>query len=179
MTELTTEDLRDRIEDAEARNAERSANAVPAHGANGAHAQHEDDGALAQASRTLSKAGNKIITYAKEHPALAIAGGVVLGLAVASMFKGPRRLAAKGSARAAGLAAIGSEMALAYALDAYEKAQEASREGARKFEDLTDNVADSARKARREANYRAGTASDKARIKARDTSKAMARKLGR
>ncbi len=177
MNELTTEDLRGRIEDAEARNAERASGVTPVK-------THEDkpqnaNSALARGKRTLSDAGNTLAAFTREHPALAIAGGVVAGLAIASLFKGPRRLAAKGGAKAAGLAALGGEMALAYALDAYNKAQDAGREGARRLEDMSDNVGDTARKVRREATYRAGTATDTARISARETTKAIARKFGR
>jgi hypothetical protein len=43
------------------------------------------------------------------------------------MFKGPRRAAVKGGSKAAGLAAIGAELALAYAQQAMEAANEAGR----------------------------------------------------
>lgn len=177
MTELITEDLRERIEDAEARNAERAADLVPVEDT-ADEAVDAAEGIADQAGRVISDAANKVTTFAKEHPGIAIAGGVVAGLAIASMFKGPRKLAAKGGAKAAGLATIGGEMALAYAIDAYEKAQEASREGARKLDDLGDSVGDTARKVRREASYRAGNAGDAARIKTRDTTKTLVRKLG-
>ncbi len=180
MIETTKEDIRERIEDAEARNAERTADLGPAKDT----ADLTDEATQAvedlsnQAGRVISDATNKVTTFAKEHPGLAIAGGVVAGLAIASIFKGPRKLAAKGGAKAAGYAAVGGELALAYAIDAYEKAQEASREGARKLDDLGDSVGDTARKVRREAAYRAGNASDAARITKRNTTKTLARKLG-
>ena len=180
MTDTITDDLRERIEEAEARNAERAADIVPVEaGESSEEIAEAADAIVSQATRTVSDAASKVTAFAKEHPAIAIAGGVVVGLAIASMFKGPRRLAAKGGAKAAGLAAVGGEMALAYALDAYAKAQEAGREGARQLDDLGDSVGDTARKLKREASYRAGNASDAARIKARETSKAIARKLGR
>lgn len=177
MTELSTQDLRDRIEDAETRNVGRAAQVAAADGVE--HNQHDPNGAFAKANRAVMDAGKRVTGFAKEHPALAIAGGIVAGLAIASMFKGPRKLAAKGGAKAAGLAAIGGEMALAYALEAYEKAQKVGKEGARAIEDIGDSVGDAALKVRREATYRAGTAADHARISTRDATKIMKRKFSR
>lgn len=175
-----TDDLRERIQDAETRNAQRAAQLVPmASGDQADDTGGASNGLVDQAAQHLAGAANKVTAFAREHPVLAISGGVVAGLAIASMFKAPRKLAAKGGAKAAGLATVGAEMALAYALDAYEKAQQAGREGARKLEDLGDTVSDTARKVRRDTTYRAGEAGDTARIKARDARKAIARKFGR
>lgn len=181
MTDTVTDDLRERIHDAETRNAERAAQLVPAN-SNGDAVDADaaaSNGLVDKAAQHLADATNKAATFAREHPVLAISGGLVAGLAIASMFKGPRKLASKGGVKAAGLATVGAEMALAYALDAYEKALEASREGARKLDDMGDTVSDTARKVRRDAGYRVDEVGDAARIKARDAKKAITRKFGR
>lgn len=181
MTETTTDELRERVAEAEARNAGRAAQLVPVAATEEA-AVSDKATAKSVADQTghlFTDTTNKVAAFAREHPVLAVTGGLVAGLAIASMFKAPRKLAAKGGTKAAGLATVGAEMALAYALDAYEKAQQAGKEGARKLDDLTDSVGDSTRKARREAAFRVGEAGDTARITARDAKKALARKFGR
>ena len=181
MTDTDTQELRDRIEEAEARNNARAEN-LPLDTSSDDHpaATNDDEGDLAgQVSRSLSEAANKFTAFAKEHPVATVAGGVVLGLAVASMFKAPRRAAAAGGAKAAGLAALAGELALAYGAQMLDSAQDAGREGARKLDDFGDSVGDTARKVRRDAAYRAEVAAETARIARRNTGKKITRALGR
>ncbi len=164
---MTTKDakrdeIKERIAAAQARNAERN------------------EPSLADTvSEKAMAAKDGFVDFAKKHPAATVAGGVVLGLLVASMFSGPRRVAGKAAvaagSKAAGLAAIGSEMAVAFAKEAMDTAQDAKRAGGEKLEDLADSVGDSARSLKREASYRADNASDTARIVARDVGKTIAR----
>lgn len=86
------------------------------------------------------EAKDKFVAFAKEHPVATVAGGLVLGIAIASMFKSPRRVAKAGGARAAGMAAIGSEIALAFASQLLGDAQDAGRSGVRTLGDTARNL---------------------------------------
>lgn len=126
-----------------------------------------------------SDATDAFTGFVKEHPLAAAAGGVVLGVLVASMFKGPRRAAVRGGTKAVSLAAIGSEIASAFASELLDDAKDLGREGARRAEDLTDAAGDRARSIRRDAGYNASRASDAARIASRETGKRIARAFRR
>lgn len=181
MTDTTTQDLRDRIEEGEARNAAR-AEPLPLDTSSGDKpvATNDDEaGFTAKVTAKTSSAADKFTAFAKEHPVATVAGGVVLGLAVASLFKGPRRAAAAGGAKAAGLATLAGELALAYGAQVLDSAQDAGRQGARKLDDMSDSVGDTARKVRRDAAYRAQVTAEAARIARRDTGKRITRALGR
>lgn len=124
-------------------------------------------------------AKDKFTAFAKEHPVTTVAGGVVAGMLIASMFKGPRRAAARTGAKAAGFAAMGSEMAMGFLSELRDNAEHAGEEGKRKLADLSDSAGDTARRVRREAKYRAGTAGDNARIAGREVGKSIMRALKR
>jgi hypothetical protein len=94
---------------------------------------------------------------------------------IAAMFKTPRRAAAEGVAKTAGLAAIGSEIAMAFLGQVADSAGNTARTGGRKLDDFGDSVGDTARSLRREAGYRAGKSGDTARIAARKLSKSISR----
>ena len=132
-----------------------------------------EDGAL--------EAKDRFTEFAKEHPIVTVAGGVAVGVLIASMFKGPRQAAVrtgtKAATKASGLASIGSEIALAFATQMIGNASEAGREGKQKIVDLTDKVGDKARDARRLASHKAANASDAARIAKREAGKTIARAL--
>jgi len=146
-------------------------------------------------------AKDKFVDFAKEHPIATVAGGLAVGVLVASMFRGPRKLASKGGARAAGLAAVGSEMALAFASQLMDSAQHAGREGAHKLEelghaaekrtrgfrsnaahrasDLGHTLEERTRGFRNEAAHRAHDASDTAATLGHDIREAIAKAFGR
>lgn len=132
-----------------------------------------------RAQETASQAGETFTTFVKERPLIAAAGGVALGVLIASMFKGPRRAAKAGSARAVGLATVGAEIASGFATQMASDAMGLGREGARKAEDIGDAASDKARAIGRSAAHRLGDASDAARIARRETGKAIARAMGR
>ncbi|MEL1250352.1 hypothetical protein [Aurantiacibacter gilvus] len=132
-----------------------------------------------RAKDAVSGAADSFTTFVKERPLTAAAGGLVLGILVASMFKGPRRAAMRGGAKAAGLAALGAEAATAFTSELFDDAKAAGREGARKAEDLGDAVGDTARSLRRDASYQAARTGDLARIASRETGKRLARAFGR
>lgn len=134
---------------------------------------------LDTAGKKAGEAKDKAVAFAKEHPYAAVAGGVAVGVLVAAMFKAPRRAAARTGVKAAGLAAIGSEIALAMASQFLDQAGTATRAGAEKIGDVGDHLGDTARAARRKAGFIAGNASDNARISARETAKSVRRALKR
>ena len=111
-----------------------------------------------RAGEAALEAKDRFTAFAKEHPIATVAGGVAIGILVAGLFKGPRRAAMKGGSKAAGLAALGAELAVAYAQQAMDAANEAGRAAAPKLE----RFGDSARSAGREAAHRATDASESA-----------------
>ncbi|WP_340587773.1 hypothetical protein [Erythrobacter alti] len=131
------------------------------------------------ASEKASEAADAFTGFVKQHPIAAAAGGVALGVLVASMFKGPRQAAARGGAKAAGLAAIGAEIASGFASQLMDDASDLGRESVRKAGDIADTAGDKARSAKRRASHRAGDVADAARIARRETGKAIARAVGR
>lgn len=100
-----------------------------------------------RAGERAIEAKDRFIEFAKEHPIATVAGGVALGVLVSGLFRGsPTRKAAKrAGSRAAGLAAIGAELALGYAQQALAAADDARKAGADKLGDLGETVADRAR----------------------------------
>ena len=126
-----------------------------------------------------SEAGDAFTSFVKEHPIAATAGGLVLGIVVAGMFKRPREAAVRGGTKAVGLAAIGAEIASAFASELLDDAKDVGRSGARRAEDAGDAIGDRARSIRRNANYQADRASDAVRIAGRETGKRIARAFNR
>lgn len=132
-----------------------------------------------RASEGAADAADAFTGFVKKHPIAAAAGGVALGVLIAGMFKGPRQAAVRGGAKAAGLAAIGAEIATGFAAQLLDGASDLGREGARRAGDLTDTAGDRARAIGRSASHKVGDAADAARIARRETGKAIARALGR
>lgn len=126
-----------------------------------------------------SEATDAFTGFVKEHPLASAAGGLLLGVIVAGMFKGPRRAAVRGGTKAVGLAAIGAEIASAFASELLDDAKDVGRAGARRAEDVGDAIGDRARTIRRDASYQADRAGDAARIASRETGKRIARAFSR
>ena len=89
-----------------------------------------------RAGEAAIDAKDKFTAFAKQHPIATVAGGLAIGILIAGMFKAPRRAAIKGGSKAAGLAAIGAELAMAYAAKAYEAAKEAGDDSLDWLEDV-------------------------------------------
>jgi hypothetical protein len=91
-----------------------------------------------RAGERAIEAKDKFTAFAREHPVATVAGGLALGVLISAMFRGsPTRKAGKKiGTKAAGLAAIGAELAMAYAQQAWEAAEEAGRAGASKLDGL-------------------------------------------
>ena len=119
--------------------------------------------------------------FAREHPAATVAGGLALGVLVSALFRRSptRRVASKAGSRAAGLAAMGAELAMAYAQQAMHAVGDARRAGAERLHDLEGPLTDTAHSLRRGASRQAGKASDSARTAGHLAGKAITRALRR
>ena len=89
----------------------------------------------------------------------------------------PRKAAIKGGSKAAGLAAIGAELALAYAQQAMEAAGEAASVGKEKLGEFGGTAAVTARSAGRTAADRAGEVSEAALAVTRDAGKRLGKAI--
>ena len=126
---------------------------------------------LDRAGEGAIEAKDKFTAFAKEHPVATLAGGLAIGVLIAGLFKGPRQAAIKGGTRAAGLAAIGAELAMAYA------AKEAGSEGADWLGETSKTLGSKAREFSSEASDYAGTARDSAMRSGRSAAKAIRGRL--
>ena len=111
-----------------------------------------------RAGEAAIEAKDKFTAFAKEHPIATVAGGLAIGILVSGLFKRSptRKVAGKAAKRASKLAAIGAELAMAYAAQAMEAANEAGKVGASRL----DGLGDAARSAGKSAAHRAGDARD-------------------
>jgi hypothetical protein len=126
-----------------------------------------------RAGEAAIEAKDKFTAFAKEHPIATVAGGVALGVLIAGLFKAPRRAAMKGGSKAAGLAAIGAELALAYAQQAMEAAGEAGKAGAKRL----DGFGDTARSVGQDAAHRASDAGETAMAVTREAGKRLSKAI--
>jgi hypothetical protein len=85
-----------------------------------------------RAGEKAIEAKDKFTAFAKQHPIAAVVGGLAAGILVSTLFRGSptRRAGRKLGEKAAGLAAIAAELAIAYGQQAMEKAGEARESGA-------------------------------------------------
>lgn len=125
MAEPKRKQIKNKVAAAEARNEARSEQTL-----------------MDRAGEKTVEIKDKFTAFAKEHPVATVAGGLAIGVLISTMFRGsPTRKAGKNlGTRAAGLAAIGAELAMAYAQQAWEAAEEAGRTGAAKLDDLGDTI---------------------------------------
>lgn len=161
--ETKREDIKNRIATAQARIEERSTTM------------------LDTVTEKAIAAKDGVTKFAKDHPVATVAGGVAVGVLISALFRNsPTRKAGRyAGAKAAGFAAIGTEIAAAFAQQVMATAIDAKQAGADKLEDISDTVGDTARRLRRDAGYRAGGAGDSARSTAREVGKSIARSFRR
>ena len=112
MSEEKRQQLRDRIDAAQARNDSRAERSV---------------------GERFADAREDITGMVKDHPIAFIAGGIALGLAIGAMFPGSpvRKVGRRAGRRAGAFAALASELAMTYghkALDAADDARHSSRD---------------------------------------------------
>lgn len=105
----------------------------------------------AQAPSLSERAGDKAIeardkfaAFAREHPIATVASGIAIGILVSGLFpRSPTRKAGRElGKKAAGLAALGAELALAYAQQAMEAASDAREAGAETLGSWSGDAAD-------------------------------------
>nr|WP_166176228.1 hypothetical protein [Altererythrobacter segetis] len=103
-----------------------------------------------RAGEKAIEAKDKFTAFAKKHPIATVAGGLAVGVLVSGLFRGsPTRKAGKKlGKRAAGLAALAAELAIAYGQSAMEKAGDAREAGAEKLGSWTEDAADCVTSAR-------------------------------
>jgi hypothetical protein len=144
--------MRKKIEAGEKRNAERGF---------GDYAREARDGAT---------------SFVKQHPFATVAGGLALGAIIAAMVPGPgRRLRKKATAKGSALAAMLTELGVAYGASLLDNLGDAARTGQGKLEDFGETLGDTARGLRRDA----GQLTDSARESARELSREAGKKAGR
>ena len=160
MAEAKRKTIKKKVAAAEKRNAERSERTF-----------------LDRAGEGAIEAKDKFTAFAKEHPVATLAGGLAIGVLIAGRFKGPRQAAIKGGTKAAGLAAIGAELAMAYAAKALDAAKEAGSEGADWLGETGKTLGSKAREFSSEASDYAGTARDSAMRNGRSAAKAIRGRL--
>lgn len=124
-------------------------------------------------------ARDNFTAFAREHPVATVAGGIAVGVLISAMFRNSptRRAGRYAGGKAAGLAALGSEIAVAFAHQVMESTASARTASADLAHDVGDKLGATARRVRHEAGTRAESATDTARTTARDIGKSLARSL--
>lgn len=174
MTDAKREEIKDKVAASEARQQERGpAVAEPE------AAPHHEASALDKAGETAVEVKDKIAGFVREHPIATVAGALALGVAISGMFRNSptRKAGSRAGAKAAGLAAIGAEMAAAYAHKALGAASDARDAGAERLDDLSHSMGRRARHWRREAAHYADEAGHTAQRASHRAGKAIRRRL--
>jgi len=153
-TDEKREELREKIQAGETRNAERT---------------------LGEYARDASE---KATDFVKEHPIATVAGGLAVGVLLAAIIPGPgRRLSKKVGTRAASFAALAAELGLTYGTGLLDSAGSAARHGQDRLGDVGDTISSTARGLRRDASSRAADAGDTASMFGRTVSNKANRTL--
>ena len=134
MTEAKRSQIREKVAASKSRNEARS----------------EAAGFADRAGETALEVKDKFAAFAREHPITTVAGGLAVGILISGLFRGsPTRKAGKKlGKKAAGLAAIATELAVAYAQQALEAAGEAREASAETLGHWSEDAADYAATAR-------------------------------
>ena len=166
MTEARRQEIREKIAAGEARQQARGT-------------ENGNGALLDRAGEQAIETKDKVTAFVREHPIASVAGAIAVGVLISGMFRGSptRRVGSAAASKAAGLATLGAELAVAYAQRARDAASEAGRAGAERFDDLSDTVGDRARHLRREARHLAAEAGDSARIARRGIGKSLRRRM--
>ena len=166
MTDAKRQEIREKVAAGEARQQARGVET-----GNGAF--------LDRAGEQAIEAKDRVTAFVREHPIATVAGAVAVGVLISGMFRGSptRRVGSAAASKAAGLAALGAELAASYAQRALDAAGDAGRASADRIDDLGDTIHDRARHLRREAAYYAGEAGDSARAARRGIGKSIRRRM--
>ena len=160
MTDAQRQNIKDQVAAGEAR-----------------HRARADSTLFDRAGEAAIEAKDRFTAFAHEHPLTTVSGGVALGILISGLF--PRSPTRRLGRKAAGLAAIGAEAAMAYMHQAMDAAGHAGRAGADRLDDFGDTIGDTARRMARDVAHLLESTSDSARIAGRDASKRVTRRLSR
>jgi len=135
------------------------------------------EAAKARGTDIAGDTARKASDFVQEHPVAVVAGGLVLGAIVAGALSRRRRssardVVAEGSSRLSKLAALGAEMAMAYAA----KAADVGKDGIGKIEDIGGTVTEKLSEGGAEAKKRASDVADIAMAGARAAGEAAMRR---
>jgi ElaB/YqjD/DUF883 family membrane-anchored ribosome-binding protein len=126
-------------------------------------------------ARVAGEAAKAATDFVRAHPVASVAGVAIVALVIGAMTRPGRRL----GNRAAGLASYATEAGLAYALGVLDAASDLADDvretGTEKLEDLSDSFERTTRKAKREGTYLAASARDAVH----DLSRRAGRQAGR
>ncbi len=103
----------------------------------------------------------KFSTLAGEYPFLTVAGGIAVGILIATLL--PRSVGRKLGQRAVAVATIAGELGALYGKQALDIASEAGREAREKIGELGETIDDNTAETRQRAARMAGTAAGNAR----------------
>lgn len=94
-----------------------------------------------------ASARDGVTSFAKDHPVATVAGGLALGVLISALFKNSptRRAGRYAGERAAGFAAIGTEVASSLLQQVLDGSASARKTGAEKLEDAGSAARESAR----------------------------------
>ena len=130
------DELRQKIEEAEARNEQRS---------------------LADYAHEAQEGATRFV---KERPITAIAGVAAIGLLIGALTPPGRRVARRAGARALSFGTLAAEMAALYGARTMDAAGDAARSGQDSLEDLGDSIGRRARNLKRNAGFTAAETGD-------------------
>lgn len=165
MSEKKQQDIKNKINVAENRNASR------------------EKAMLDRIGEKAIEAKDGVARFAREHPVLTVAGALAAGVAISALFKQSptRRLARKLGERSprasSGLAAMLGQFALSQIHSALSAASTAGKAGANRLDELGDHLGHSARDLRSSAKRRAAALGDNANIARRKAEKSVNRAI--
>lgn len=128
------------------------------------------DAAKARTAEIAGDSARTVKTLAQEHPVAMLAGGILIGALIARAI--PKSQKKKAGKRLSSLAALGTELALAYAA----KAADASKDGVHKLEDIGGSVGGKISEGSAEAKKRAFDLADLAIAGAREAGEVAMRR---
>lgn len=151
--EAKRDELRAKIEAAEARNESRSF---------GEYAKEAQETAT---------------NFVKERPLTTIAGIAIAGLVIGSLFPKGRQVGRNVGTRAASLATLAAEFSALYGAIALDTVSDAARAGQDRLEDIGESAGKGARGLKRDAGYYADSAGDNVRTATRRAGRKTSRTI--
>jgi len=125
------------------------------------HMAREDSTLFDRVGEKAIEAKDNFTAFAREHPLTTVAAGVAVGVLISALF--PRSPTRRLGTKAAGLAALGAETAMAYFHHAKDHATQAGHDGAHRWDDWSDLISETARRITRDAASLVESAGESAR----------------